>query len=160
MKFRKAEAPYLTTEKARHGTSTANFEADLRLPPQSGRRPDPFAGIWDSEIAPMLRAAPGLRPIVVLREIRNRHPEISLGVRRTMERRVRRWQALNDPDQDVMFRQLLSVNQRFLTPRAVSSFLRSAHQGILQISDLPARAKAHESISDILGSCKSGTLAQ
>jgi hypothetical protein len=36
MKFRKAEAPDLTTEKARHGASTANFEADLRLPPVLG----------------------------------------------------------------------------------------------------------------------------
>jgi hypothetical protein len=161
MKFRKAEAPDLTTEKARHGTSTANFKADL-LPPQGrrGRPNDPFAGIWDSEIVPMLSATPGLRPIVVLREICNRHPEIRLGVRRTMERRVRRWQALNDPDQDAMFRQLLSVNQRFLTPRVVSNVLRSAHQGTLQIFDLPARAKAHESISDILHCCKSGTLAQ
>ena len=64
MKFRKAEAPYLTTEKARHGTSTANFEANLRLPPRSGRRrPDPFAGIWDSEIAPMLGPHPGCVPL-------------------------------------------------------------------------------------------------
>ena len=97
----------------------------------------------------MLRAAPGLRPIVVLREICNRHPEIELGVRRTIERRVRRWQALNDPDQDAIFRQPLSVDQRFLTPRTVFYFLRSAHQGILQISDLPERAKAHELISEI-----------
>ena len=107
----------------------------------------------------MLRAAPGLRPIVVLREICNRHPEISPGVRRTMERRVRRWQALNDPDQDVMFRQP-PLDCRFLTPRVAFNFLRSAHQGILQIPDLPAPAQAHESIRDILSSCKSGSLAQ
>ena len=57
----------------------------------------------------MLRAAPGLRPVVVLREIRNRHPEISLGVRRTMERRTEllRHQAQEidtaalQPDEDV-----------------------------------------------------------
>jgi hypothetical protein len=132
---------------------------DLRLPTQRGRHsPDPFAGIWDNEIVPMLRTVPGLRPIVVLREICDRHPEIRLAARRTIERRVRRWQALNDPDQDITFRQLLSVDQRFLTYRVVSNFLRSAHQGILKLSDLPARAKAHKAISDILSSCKSGTL--
>lgn len=161
MKLRKADASHLTTETARHGTWTANFEVDLRLPPQSGRRGrDPLVGIWDNEIVPMLKAAPGLCPIVVFREICSRHPDIRPGVRRTIERRVRHWQALNDPGQDVMFRQLPSPDQWFVMPRVVSNFLRFAHQGILQISDLPAHAKGHESISDILDSCKSGTLAQ
>jgi hypothetical protein len=107
----------------------------------------------------MLRATPGLRPIAVLRRICIRHPEIDQAVRRTIERRVRRWQCDNDPDPDVMLRQLPSVDQQFLTYRGVSDFLRSAHQGILQISDLPAHAQAHESIGDILTSCKSGTLS-
>jgi hypothetical protein len=47
-----------------------------------------------------------------------------------------------------------------LTPRLVSKFLSSAHQGMLQLSDLPAQAKTHDSIFDILDFCKSGTLAQ
>ena len=147
MKLRKADASHLTTETARHGTWTANFEVDLRLPPQSGRRGrDPLVGIWDNEIVPMLKAAPGLCPIVVFREICSRHPDIRPGVRR--KRRVRHWQALNDPGQDVMFRQLPSPDQWFVMPRVVSNFLRFAHQGILQISDLPAHAKGHELISD------------
>jgi hypothetical protein len=113
MKFRRRKTPDLATERAPHGTSS---QADLC---GGHSRPDQFARIWDSEIVPMLRAAPGLRPIVVLREICNRHPEIKLGVRRTIERRVRRWQALNDPDQDAMFRQPLSAEQRLTdsTPR-------------------------------------------
>jgi DDE superfamily endonuclease len=77
----------------------------------------------------------------------------------TMERRVRRWQAMNDPTEKVMFRQP-PLDCRFLTPRVVFNFLRSAHQGILQMPDLPTRAKAHESIRDILSSCKSGSLGQ
>jgi hypothetical protein len=58
---------------------------------------------------------------------------------RKRERRIRHWQNVNDRDP--------------------SEFLRSAHQGILKISDLPACAQAHESIHDILISCRSGTLA-
>ncbi len=54
---------------------------------------------------PILKAAPGLRAIAVLAEIRRRHPEISPSVRRTLERRIRTWRALAGPDQDVMFRQ-------------------------------------------------------
>jgi hypothetical protein len=46
----------------------------------------------------MLRATPGLRPVVVLRQIYDRYPEIGRGVRRTIERRVRRWHDENDPD--------------------------------------------------------------
>jgi DDE superfamily endonuclease len=115
--------------------------------------------IWDSDIVPMLRAAPGLRPVAVLRQIYNRHPDISQSVRRTIERRVRRWQDENDPDPSVVLRRHPSVDQRFLTYRVVSDFLRSAHQGLLEISDLPTHAQVHESIHEILTSCRSGTLA-
>ena len=34
-----------------------------------------------------------------------RHPELGRGVRRTLERRIRTWRALNGPDQEVIFRQ-------------------------------------------------------
>ena len=139
-----------------------NAEApDRRLVPRNGgrRTPDLFARIWENEIVPMLRATPGLRPVAVFREICNRHPGVGPSTRRKIERRVRRWQDLNDPHPDAMPRQLPSVDQQFLTFRVVSHFLRSAHQGILQISDLPGYAQVHESIHDILGSCKSGSLA-
>jgi len=45
-----------------------------------------------------------VRPIAVFEEIR-RHPEIGAGIRRTLERRIRAWRALNGPDRDVIFRQ-------------------------------------------------------
>ena len=38
-------------------------------------------------------------------EIRQRHPEIGAGIRRTLERRIRTWRALNGAEQDVIFRQ-------------------------------------------------------
>jgi hypothetical protein len=61
--------------------------------------------VWDSEIVPILKSAPGIRAIAVLEEIRRRHPEIAAGVRRTLERRMRTWRALAGPEQDVIFRQ-------------------------------------------------------
>jgi hypothetical protein len=162
MKFRNAYG--LTTENVRRGNLNAILGVDLPLRPRRGRRrPDPLVGIWDNEIVPMLEAAPGLRPIVVFQDICGRHPEIGRGVRRTMERRVRHWQAVNDPNQEVMrgagrvrrseepmFRELPSPDKWFLTPRVVFNFLRSAHQGILQIADLPSNAKCHEAILDIV----------
>jgi hypothetical protein len=51
------------------------------------------------------QAVQGLRPVAIFDEMRRRHPEISPGVRRTLERRVRAWRALNGPERDVIFRQ-------------------------------------------------------
>jgi hypothetical protein len=48
------------------------------------RRPDPLAEVWDGEIVPILKSAPGIRAIAVLEEIRRRHPEIGTGIRRTL----------------------------------------------------------------------------
>jgi hypothetical protein len=48
------------------------------------RRPDPLALVWAPEIAAMLEAAPGMRPVAVFKELHRRHPEISQGVRRTL----------------------------------------------------------------------------
>ena len=102
-----------TVAAAKSGFSKATgyrIEDDPRLPsqkkaPRERRRPDPLASVWEAEVVPILKAAPGLRAIAVLAEIRRRHPEISPGVRRTLERRMRAWRALAGPEQDVMFRQ-------------------------------------------------------
>ena len=71
----------------------------------AGDGPIRSASVWDSEIVPILKAAPGLRAIAVLEELRRRHPEIGPGIRRTLERRMRAWRALAGPEQDVIFRQ-------------------------------------------------------
>jgi len=164
MKSSKAKASHLTAATAQHYPANAHTHVDLRLPlptkSRGRRRIDPLAGVWDDEVVPMLRVAPGLRPIVVFRKISHRHPEIGPGIRRTLERRIRLWQGLNDPSPEVTFLRGPSPDQWFLTPRLVSDFLRSAHQGILKLSDLPVQAKTHASIFNIIKSCKSGTLAQ
>jgi transposase InsO family protein len=87
------------------------IENDPRLPsqtprPRGRRRPDPLIAIFDTEIVPMLEASPGLRPIAIFEEMQRRHPELPEGVRRTMERRIRQWRALNGKDRDVIFRQV------------------------------------------------------
>ena len=111
MKFRQTNMPTPASAKAGFSPSSGyRFEHDPRLPSQKQvkrgrRRPDPLAAIWESEIVPMLRLAPGLRPIAIFEEMGRRHPEIDFGVRRTLERRVRAWRALNGPERDVIFRQ-------------------------------------------------------
>ena len=110
------------TLRRTHGRATAaamagfspstggRIEADPRPPseraaPRGRRRPDPLAAVWESEIIPMLEAAPGLRPVTLLEELRRRHPDLPGGIRRTLERRLRHWQALHGPAREVIFRQ-------------------------------------------------------
>jgi hypothetical protein len=62
----------------------------------------------------MLRAAPGISAIAVLEELRSRHPEISPGVRRTLERRIA-WRALCGPEQDVISRRVHGPVRRTLS---------------------------------------------
>ena len=111
MSSRQTNDTAIAAAKAGFSTATGyRIEEDPRLPSQKKgrrgrRRPDPLSEVWDAEIVPILKGAPGLRAIAVLAEIRRRHPEISRGIRRTLERRIRTWRALAGPEQDVMFRQ-------------------------------------------------------
>jgi len=112
MKFRQTAAPAVAAAKASFSGSTAyRFEQDRRLPSQKlvtrdRRRPDPLADMFDGEIVPMLQAAPGLRPVAIFEEMQRRHPELSPGIRRTIERRIRAWRALHGAERDVIFRQI------------------------------------------------------
>src|SRR5208283_1422047 len=111
MNLRRNHSPAIAGAKAGFSTATGyRFETDPRLPSQKKtrrerRRADPFADVWDNEAVPMLKAAPGLRPIAVFEELCRRHPDLGAGTRRTLERRVRSWRAVNGPDREVIFRQ-------------------------------------------------------
>ena len=111
MNLRRNHSPAIAGAKAGFSTATGyRFETDPRLPSQKKarrerRRADPFADVWDNEVVPMLKAAPGLRPIAVFEELCRRHPDLGAGTRRTLERRVRSWRAVNGPDREVIFRQ-------------------------------------------------------
>jgi iron complex outermembrane receptor protein len=74
---------------------------------------------------PMLKAAPGLRPVAVFEEMLRRHPELGLGIRRTLERRIRAWQALHGAEQQVIFRQVHEPGRLGL-----SDFTEMADRGI------------------------------
>ena len=99
---------------AKAGISQATgyrFQADPTLPsqkktPRGQRRPDPLADIFDAEVVPMLQSSPGIRPVAVYEEVLRRHPELGSGIRRTLERRIRAWNAKHGPEQEVMFRQV------------------------------------------------------
>lgn len=99
---------------AKAGISQATgyrLQADPTLPsqkktPRSRRRPDPLADIFDTGVVPLLRSSPGIRPVAVYEELLRRHPDLGTGIRRTLERRIRAWNAEHGPEQDVIFRQI------------------------------------------------------
>ncbi len=70
-----------------------------------GRRFDPHAGLFDEEVVPLLRQTPALRPGYIFDEPIRRHPELSPGIRHSLERRVRCWQTEYGEEQEVIFRQ-------------------------------------------------------
>ena len=71
-------------------------------------RPDPFAGVWEQEIEPLLRAdVEGiLAAPTILEWLDERHPgSFGRSHLRTLQRRMRDWRALNGPDREVYFEQ-------------------------------------------------------
>lgn len=131
MTFRQNETKAIAAAKAGFSAATAyRLEANRRLPsqrkaPRLRRRPDPLAGIWEAEIVPMISAAPGLRAVAVFEEMLRRHPALSPSIRRTLERRVRAWRALNGPEKEVIFRQVHEPGKLGL-----SDFTHCDHLGV------------------------------
>lgn len=115
MKYRQTDTPPVAAAKASFSTSTAyRFEKNRRPPSQKKgtrgrRRPDPLASVFETEVVPMLKAAPGVRAVAIFEEILRRHPELGAGIRRTLERRIRAWRAMHGEEQEVIFRQTHEV---------------------------------------------------
>lgn len=105
--------------------------------PRARRRPDPLAGVWIADVLPMLEANPWIRPVAIFEKIRQDHPEFRQGVRRTLERRIRDWQATSGPDRELMLRR----DPRQPSNDILAAFWNSLVEPILKI--LPAnRANA------------------
>ncbi len=111
MTYRKFNSVAVAAAKASISRATAyRIESDPTLPSQSAtprgrRRPDPLAGIFDEEVVPILERSTGIRPVALFDELLRRHPTLSPGIRRTLERRVQAWRLSHGPDKPVIFRQ-------------------------------------------------------
>jgi hypothetical protein len=131
MQFRQTNTPRAAAAKASFSAATGHrIEKDPRLPSvrktcRERRRPDPLADLFEGEVVPMLKAAPGLRPVALFEEMIRRHPDLGAGVRRTLERRIRSWRALHGEEQEVIFRQIHEPGRTGL-----SDFTDMAYAGI------------------------------
>lgn len=131
MKLRLTEPVTAAAAKAAISVASAyRIENDRRLPsqkqlPRGRRRPDPLIQIFDAEVVPMLQAAPAVRPVTVFEELRRRHPDLPMAVRRTLERRIRAWRAHHGPEREIVFRQVHEPGRMGL-----SDFTEMAELGI------------------------------
>lgn len=69
-------------------------------------RHDPLEAVWETELLPLLRAEPSLTGTTLLEYLLDHYPErYDRSVLRTLQRRVKQWNALEGPDKDIVFRQ-------------------------------------------------------
>jgi transposase InsO family protein len=91
--------------------SARRIETSETLPSQREARKwrtrtDPFEAVWESELVPMLAAAPNLTATTLLEEIQRRHPgQYDDALLRTLQRRVRTWSASYGKEREVFFAQ-------------------------------------------------------
>ena len=81
MKHRQNDGAAVAAAKAGLSTATGyRLEKARSAPPpprspRGRRRPDPLADIFEAEVVPILKTAPGLRAVAVFEELRRRHKE-------------------------------------------------------------------------------------
>ena len=112
MNIRKNNSQELTAAKTGISERTARrIEHKVTLPSQNPRRywrsrSDPFSQVWDVEVVPLLRSAPKLMAVTLLRKLQDDHPDrFPDSVLRTLQRHIRQWRALEGPPREVFFPQ-------------------------------------------------------
>ena len=93
--------------------------------PRARTRPDPLEGIFDSQVAPILKAVPNIRTVALWREITRLNPQLDSSVKRTFERRVRQWRAEHGVDKEIIFRQGKEAGRM-----GISDFTKAASLGV------------------------------
>lgn len=97
-------------ERSAHRWREGELPSDRKQHKRRWRtREDPFAGVWEEEIEPLLAKDRErvLQAPVVLRWLQDKHPDrFSDSQLRTLQRRIRDWRALNGPDREVYFPQV------------------------------------------------------
>jgi len=131
MKIRKNKSQALAAAKADISERSARrIDNAVTLPSQNPRRywrsrVNPFAQVWDSEVVPLLKSAPKLMAITLLRKLQDDHPErFPDGVLRTLQRHIRQWRALEGPPKEVFFPQEHAPGHRGLSDFTAMAELR------------------------------------
>lgn len=110
MHSRKKNSQVLAAAKAGISERGARrIEGATSLPSLNPRRywrsrADPFLHVWDAEVIPLLKSAPQLMAITLLRKLQDDHPnDFPDGTLRTLQRHIRHWRAIEGPAKEVLF---------------------------------------------------------
>jgi hypothetical protein len=96
------------SERSAYVWKAGAVPSETKKPRTWRTRPDPFDGVWDTEIVPLLQADEQgvLEATTILDVLRERHGEAySPGQLRTLQRRVHEWRALHGPAKEIYFEQ-------------------------------------------------------
>ena len=131
MNIRKNKSQALAAAKAGIGERSARrIQRSATLPSQNPRRywrsrADPFVDVWDSEVLPLLRGAPKLMAVTLLRKLQDEHPDrFPDAMLRTLQRHIRQWRALEGPSREVFFAQEYAPGHRGLSDFTAMGELR------------------------------------
>lgn len=79
-------------------------------------REDPFAKVWESDLAPLLAQEPTLTGLTLWEYLEERYPQkYPYSQLRTLQRRVKHWRATLGPGKPVIFRQSVPPGQQGLS---------------------------------------------
>ena len=122
MNSRKTKSQELAAAKAGISERSARrIDKSATLTSQNPRRywrsrADPFVDVWDAELVPLLKSAPKLKAVTLLRKLQADHPDrFGDGLLRTLQRHVRQWRALEGPPKEVFFPQVYAPGHRGLS---------------------------------------------
>jgi hypothetical protein len=110
--------------------SARRIEKDPRLPSQKKRerhwrtRPDPLEQVW-SRVEELLKIE-GILAVTIFETVQDEFGEDAVpdGVRRTLERRIARWRALNGGEKEIFFPQRHEIGRQGLPDFTVCDELR------------------------------------
>ncbi|MEX2354165.1 MAG: IS21 family transposase [Gammaproteobacteria bacterium] len=79
-------------------------------------RQDPLEAVWETELIPLLEREPSLTGITLWEHLDEQYPgQYPERLLRTLQRRVKHWQATQGPDKTVMFRQSVPAGHQGLS---------------------------------------------
>ena len=95
----------MVEKTARKYLYSGKMPSEVRSPHTWRTREDPFEGVW-SEVTALLEDNAGLQAKTIFEELQRRHPgRFQDGQLRTLQRRMKRWRALDGPEREVFFAQ-------------------------------------------------------
>jgi hypothetical protein len=101
-----ADKAGMDEKTARKYVHTGKLPSELRQERTWRTRADPFEEAW-AELREMLAASPGLEAKTLFEDLQIRFPgRFSDGQLRTLQRRIKRWRALEGPSKETFFPQL------------------------------------------------------